>query len=111
MALYDRLIGYDDGGVPVAGKIGLHAFNSVLHERARGVLATDAAARDCMNSMINPALDAAEEQEALTLLGTITGALVAKLQRALEINDVLILGEQQALGYATPTAIKARLGV
>ena len=111
MALYDRLIGQNDLGQPVAEKISVHAFNAVLGERARGGLATDAAARTAVNSFINPALSVGEETEPLTLLATIAGSAIAKLARAKEIEDVLVLGEHQATGYTTPTLVKVRLGV
>lgn len=115
MALYDRLIGRDDSGVPVEGKIPVHQFQAVMGERARGVLATNAVARDVINGLLvargKPPLSAAEETEAVTLLNTISGTTTAKLARAKLIDDVLLLAEMGALGYSTPSQVKTRLGV
>jgi glycyl-tRNA synthetase beta subunit len=117
MALYERLLGRDDNGVKVEGKIPIHQFQAVLAERARGMLTTNAAARDVINSIITnrggQPLSPAEETEAVTLLTTITSLAnaTAKLARAKEIDDVLMLGDFGPAGYVTPTQIKARLGV
>lgn len=111
MALYDRLLGRDEAGAPVSGKIPVHQFQAVMAERARGVLASNAAARDVINGMLADPLSASEEQEAVALLNTISGAVTAKLARAKEIDDVLLLGERGASGYALPSQVKARLGV
>lgn len=112
MALYERLLRRDDSGGRVSvSKIPTHAFQAVMGERARGALATNVAARDCLNSFISEPLTASEEQEALTLLNTITGSGTAKLARAKEIDDVLMLAEAKAIGYITPSQVKTRLGV
>lgn len=115
MGLYDRLIGRDDLGSTVAGKIPIHQFQAVMAERARNQLTTNAAARDVINGLLTSRggepLTPAEEAEAVTLLNTISGTATAKLARAREIDDVLLLGERGALGYVTPSQIKARLGV
>lgn len=115
MALYERLMGVDDLGNTVPGKIPIHQFQAVMAERARGRLATNAAARDVINALLtargSAPLDAGEEQEAVALLNTITGTATAKLARAKEIDDVLLLAERGALGYSTPTLVKTRLGV
>ena len=111
MALYERLLKRDDAGNSVSGGIPIHGFQAVMGERARGTLTTNIAARDCLNSFISPPLTPSEETEAITLLNTISGSTTAKLARAKEIDDVLMLGEHAAAGYSTPSAIKTRLGV
>ena len=111
MALYERLLGRTDAGVSVEGKIPIHQFQAVMGERARGALATNNAARDVINSVIDPPLTVGEETEAVALLNTIAGSATAKLVRAKEIDDVLLLAERSAVGYVTPAQVKARLGV
>lgn len=111
MALYDRLLGRDDAGGPVEGKIRLHGFNALLGEVARGRL-TNAQARDAVPLLARGVpLTAAEGQEALTPLGTISGSATAKLGRAKEIEDVLTLAEAGVTQYDTPAEVQARLGV
>lgn len=110
MALYDRLIGYDDLGNLVEGKIPIHAFSSILAEFARGRL-TGAQANAAVELVSGMPLNAAEQTEAQALLATITGSATAKLARAKEVDDVLILGEHQVVEYNTPTEVRIRLGV
>lgn len=107
MSLYDRLLG-NDGFV----KIPVHGFQAVLCEFARGQ-ATGQQAQTAIAAMSSGVpLDAGEVTEATTLLATITAATgtMNKINRALEINDVLMLGELGG-GYTTVQAIKTRLGV
>jgi hypothetical protein len=106
MGLYERLL-----GTTADEKITVHQFQAVMGERARGALATNAAARDAINSILQQDLSASEEQEAITLLNTIAGSATAKLARAKEIDDVLLLAESGVTGYATPAQVKTRLGV
>lgn len=116
MGLYDRLLGRDDAGNPlnvdagVGGKIPVHAFSAVMGEFARGRI-TGAQAQSIITEVSGSPLTASEVTEAQTLLGTINGAGTAKLARAKEIDDVLMLGESNTALYNTPTEIKARLGV
>jgi len=110
MALYDRLLGHDDAGVRVEGKIPVHAFQATLAEFGRGSL-TGLQAEAVVASVSGLALTTGEKGEAQTLLATVTGTAVQKLARAKEIDDVLLLAELNATGYETPTQVKARLGV
>lgn len=110
MPLYERLLGRTDAGDGVNGKIPVHAFSAIMGEVARGRL-TNAQAQAQIDGVSGAPLSPAEGQEALTLLGTITGTATAKLARAKEIDDVLMLGELSAPLYDTPTEVKARLGV
>lgn len=110
MALYDRLIGFNDAGDRVDNKIPLHQFASLLAEFGRGKL-TGQQAQDAIVALTGAPLDAAGIAEATTLLQTIAGTAVAKLARAVEIQDVLILGEGRIVQYDTPAEIKVRLGV
>lgn len=111
MGLYDRLLGRDDLGARVQGKIAIHSFQALMAEVARGRL-TGAQARDLIPSIAKGVpLTASEASEASTLLGTISGSGTARLARAKEIDDVLLLGERGATGYSTPTEVKTRLGV
>jgi hypothetical protein len=109
MALYDRLLGRDDSSIQVAGKIPLHAFTSLMGEFGRGRI-TGQQAQDAITQLTGIALDATGVTEAQTLLGTITGTATAKLARAKEIEDVLLLGEHRVI-YPTPSLVKTRLGV
>lgn len=112
MALYERLIGNDDAGNRVGGRIPPHGFSATMGEFARGRI-NGAQAQAAIEAMSGLPLDAGEVAEAQTLLGTITNAgnATAKLARAKEIDDVLMLGELGAPAYDTPSEIKARLGV
>lgn len=117
MALYERLLGRKEDGSALdhdAGdpsRISVHLFSSLMGEVARGKFASNAAARDELNASIRDPLSASEGTEAITLLGTITGTATAKLARAKEIDDVLILGEQSSPSYNLPSKVKTRLGV
>jgi hypothetical protein len=111
MPLYDRLIGFDDAGVPVSFRIPVHGFSALMGEFARTQI-TGAQAQAGVTAISGAPLDATGVAEAQTLLATVTGSAVAKLARAKEIDDVLILAERgRVAGYQTPTLVKARLGV
>lgn len=109
MALYDRLLGYDDAGATVDNKIRIHQFVSLMAEFGRGRI-TGPQAQAAVTQISGAPLDAGEVTETQALLATITGSAVAKLARAKEIDDVLILAERKAF-YATPSSVKTRLGV
>lgn len=112
MALYERLLGRTEAGGPSQDeKIPVHTFQAVMGERARGALATDVQARNALNSVLSTPLTPGEEQEALALLATITGTATARLSRAKEIDDVLLMGEAGVSGYTLPSQIETRLGV
>lgn len=106
MALYDRLMGLGNN----VAKIPLHQFISTLAEFGRGKL-TGAQAQAIIEAISGSPLDAGEAAEAQALLATITGTATAKLARAKEIDDVLLLAETLAPGYDTTAAVKTRLGV
>lgn len=113
MALYERLLGRVDNPQPdtrVEFKIGLHGFNGVIAEFSRGRL-TGAQAQAAITLLSGAPLDAGEVTEIQALLATITGTATAKLARAKEIDDVLILGEHGVVQYDSPTKVKTRLGV
>lgn len=103
MALYDRL------GRPEFFKIPVHQFSALMHEFARGQI-TGAQAQDAITQLSGAPLDAGEIVEAQTLLATITGSAAAKLTRAKEIDDVLMLAEAGSI-YGTSASVKTRLGV
>ena len=105
MGLYERLMGVDPNP-----RIPIHYFISGLAEFGRGRI-TAAQAEAIVTQATGVPLTAAEVTEAQTLLGTISGSAAAKLARAQEINDVLIIAEQQLAPYDTPAAVRARLGV
>ena len=124
MALYDRLIGNDDAGAPVEAKIQAHGFAALMRLFGRGRI-TGAEAQAAISSISHSAsgvptgLNAAEVVEINTLLGTITALTNAnaitqrllRMERAHEIDDMVLLGESGATGFATPTQLKSRLGV
>lgn len=111
MALYERLLGRDDNGASVPGKIPVHQFQAVMAEFARGRM-TGVQARAAVETISGLPLTAGEATEANTLTATIAGTAAVKLARAKEIDDVLLLGEiGGVVGYTTPTEIKTRLGV
>lgn len=111
MALYERLLGRDDSGETYPEpRVSVHGFTAIMREFARGRL-TGAQAQAGIAAISGAPLLPSESAEAQTLVGTITGNATAKLARASEIDDVLMLGEHQAPGYATPTEVRARLGV
>lgn len=105
MGLYERLMGED-----VLPKIPIHQFQATVGEFARGRL-TAAQANAIIGQISGVPLTAGELTEAQTLLNTVTGAATAKLARAKEIDDVLMLAELLVAGYSTPAEVRARLGV
>ena len=106
MGLYERLMGLDD----LAPRVPVHQFTATLAEFGRGAI-TGAQARAAISAASGAPLTPEEETEATTLLGTVTGTLAAKLARAKEIDDVLILAHQRTPPYNTPALVKTRLGV
>lgn len=113
MPLYDRLLGRNDSGVAIpSGKIAVHGFQALMAEVARTRL-TPAQASARIPTISDGPLVGGEGAEATALLNTITtlGNATLKLARAKEIDDVLLLAEAGVAGYATPTEVKARLGV
>lgn len=116
MALYARLLGRDDSGTAVANKIPVHQFVAILAEFARGQR-TGTEANALIDRVSGAPLTAPEKTEATTLVGTITGTAAAKLARAKEIDDVLMIAEQLPAPYTgtepydLPAQVKTRLGV
>lgn len=111
MPLYDRVIGRDDNGVQLnTNRIPVHLFSALMGEVARTRL-TGAQAQAQIEALSGTPLSASEVTEVQTLLATISGAATAKLARAKEIDDVLLLAEQNSPVYDTPTKVKTRLGV
>lgn len=120
MALYERLLGQD----PARPKIPVHAFQSIAAEWARGKL-TGAEANAAVAAVAGGVgLDAAEQADAQTLVGTvtsipITGSATAiadgRARRALrvqEIDQVLLIADAGGVaGYTTAAEVKAKLGV
>lgn len=105
MGLYERLMGLDPNP-----QIPIHYFSATMGEFARGRI-TLAQAQAIASAASGVPLTAGEVTEAATLLGTITGAATAKLARAKEIDDVLLLAEQRMPQYSTPALVRTRLGV
>lgn len=110
MGLYDRLLGHDDLGVPVSGKIPVHQFQALMAEFGRGNI-TGQQAQDAIAELSGSTLTPSEVTEAQTLLNSITGSVTNKLVRVKVIDDVLLLAESPASLYGTPTKVKTRLGV
>lgn len=110
MALYDRLIGLDDAGQPVEGKIPVHQFQALMAEFARGII-TGAEAQEAITFMTGTPLDPAGVTEVQQLIATVTGSAATRLARVKVIDDVLMLAEVQIPNYDRPADVKARLGV
>lgn len=107
MGLYERLM----GGADQPFKIPIHQFSSLLADLGRGRI-TGQQVQDAITLISGAPLTPAEVTEAQTLFGTITGAVTAKLARAKEIDDVLILAETFVPPhYDTPAHVRTRLGV
>ena len=104
MALYDRLLGLAGDKIPA------HQFQATLAEFARGRL-TGAQAQAIISAASGSPLDAGEVTEAQALLATFTGSTAVKLQRAKEVDDVLLLAEAGLPGYDTVALVKTRLGL
>lgn len=98
MGLYERVLGLE---LP---KISEHWVLALLAEFGRGQI-TKAQIDAALN------LSPAEQAELQTLASTFTGAVSAKLLRALEVQDVLMLGKSKIAPYTTVAAVKTRLGV
>lgn len=105
MGLYERLMGVD----PLP-KIPIHQFQAIMAEFARNRL-TGAQANTVIDAISGEPLTAGERTEATALTNTISGSATAKLARAKEIDDVLLLAESRAPGYDTPALVRTRLGV
>lgn len=105
MGLYERLMGIDPKPT-----IPVHQFTAIMAEVARGRL-TGAQAQTAIAEVSDgQPLDAGEVSEAQALLATITGSATAKLARAKEIDDVLMLGGLIS-AYSDASAVRLRLGV
>jgi hypothetical protein len=116
MALYDRLIGRDDAGNPVANKIPIHVFQATVGCRRRGNIATDADAQAVILATSGATLLAAELTELQTLLATVplgntTQNQLDRLRKLQEIDQILLLADARAPGFDTPTLVKGKLGV
>lgn len=105
MPLYERLMGWTEEDV----KISVHAFTALMREFARGRI-TGAQAQRGIESVSGEPLSPEAVTEAQSLLASITGNATAKLARAGEIDDVLMLAEAGVPPYDTPSAVRARLG-
>lgn len=110
MPLFDRLLGRDDALAEVEAKLSVHLFDALLAEFARGRV-DGPTAQAIISASSGQSLDPAGVAEAQSLLATFGGSLTAKLARAKEVNDVLMLGELGAVGYQTPVQVMQRLGV
>lgn len=103
MALFDRITGEAEPGIPV------HVVLALLGEFARGRV-TGAQAQAALGEASGEPLDAAGVQEAQALLATVTGSVTARVARAKEVDDVLILAESRQV-YVSAAQVKTRLGV
>jgi hypothetical protein len=105
MPLYSRIIGVGGDKIPV------HAFMALLCEFARGNL-TGPQVQAALESVSTSPLAGDEVTTAQGILAYVNAGTNAtqKVLRALEVNDVLLLGEGGA-AYTTPEAMATRLGV
>lgn len=103
MALFDRITGEAEPQIPV------HLVSSLMGEVARGRV-TGAQAQSAIEAASGARLDAAGIVEAQALLASITGSATARLARAKEIDDVLVLAESRQV-YVSAAQVKTRLGV
>lgn len=94
MALYERLVGFENPKIPV------HQFMALLAERRRGQV-TNQQVVDALG------LDPAERTELLALVTRVQ----ADTLTAIEIHDVLMLAEAGWAPYGSVAAVKARFGV
>jgi hypothetical protein len=99
MGLYDRILGLEQPKIPV------HAFGAALQERALGNVTT----AQLVNAF---ALDATAQADLTTLFATLpnNATTTQKFLRAIEVENVMILGES-GIAFTTVAAIKDRLGV
>lgn len=104
MSLYDRLLPPTSN--PPITHIPPGLFCSLLAEFARGAI-TGPQALNAVAEM-GGVLDSAEIAEIQTLLATVTGTPVEKLQRGIEIRDVLAL---VGVIYMDVPSLQTRLGV
>jgi hypothetical protein len=107
MAPYDRLLGRDDAGNPVANKIPIHQFQAAVAEYSRAKL-TGVQANSIITAVSGEPLTPAEQTEVQTLVNTVisiavTGSTAAqgdgRSQRAMrlfEIDQVLLLADTGA---------------
>jgi hypothetical protein len=103
MALYARLMGIE------APKIPVHGFFAALQEVALGAMTP-------AQIVAAYALSAPEQAEAIALRDRIlqessANAGIARWRKAVEFENVLVLGEKLIAPYDTDAAVKARLGV
>lgn len=113
MSLYERLIGRDDLGNIVEGRIEVRFFGAMMGEVARGSI-TKPRAGAIIAEVTGVPLTPSEQTEALALLDSILnlGTAAAKLARAKEIDDILGLAVfGKVLEYDTPTELRTRLGM
>lgn len=71
MAPYDRLLGRDDAGNPVANKIPIHQFQAAVAEWSRAKL-TGVQANSIITAVSGAPLTPAEQTEVQTLVNTVT---------------------------------------
>jgi hypothetical protein len=115
MALYDRLLGKDDAGASVDNRVPVHAFQSVISEWARGRI-TGPQANAIIEHVSGAPLTVPEQTEAQALVASIPVGTTAankadRAMRLFEIDQILLLADSAAPGYATPTEVKTKLGV
>lgn len=113
MALYPRLLGRDDDGNQVGGRIEIRFFGALLGEVARGAL-TKAQANATIADVTGQPLAGDEITDAGAMLDSILAppSAAGKLARAAEIGDVLVLAViGRATGYYRPADVRARLGL
>lgn len=109
MALVDRLIQYDAGGVKVEGAFPGHLFLWVLCERANGAV-TNTDAQAILEAKSGLPLDAGEQTDAVALLNWVMAANAAtRHQRYLRLDAIIGLGQQRAAGYDSPALVRQKL--
>jgi len=97
MGIYGRLMHIDDPPLPA------HYVAAAINEFAFG-------RKSAAQIKTAFSLTASEGAELDTLLATITGGLAGKVQRTLEIHNLLMLGEGKVF-YTTEAELKLALGV
>lgn len=111
MALVERLMGLADDGITpdTINKIPVHYFFAAAHQRADGPLT-----RQNVIDMFALGPDDVTEYDSLAALAPTGSSATALANRALwveKMHAVCLLAEGRYAGYATPTLVRAKLGL
>jgi hypothetical protein len=110
-SLYERLLGLHSD----RPKIPVHPFRATMAEWRRGRLTANQAS-DVILHQAGVSLDAMERTEVQDLIATVPGGtttanVAARVDRLIEIDDVLLLLDAGSPLYDTAALIRTRLGV